>query len=113
MHRALLLLVFVCLTASAALAQDPVKVDPQHYKVIFENDQVRVLRIHYGPHEKSVMHVHPDAVVVYETDAHMKMTTPDGKSIDTTGKAPQFPMDSRRCPPPGKSLGQTRRRGPR
>ena len=87
MHRSLLLLVFVCFTASLALAQDPVKVDPQHYKVIFENDQVRVLRIHYGPHEKSVMHVHPDAVVVYETDARMKMSTPDGKSVETEGKA--------------------------
>jgi hypothetical protein len=87
MLRSLLLLVFVCFTASAALAQDPVKVDPQHYKVIFENDQVRVLRIHYGPHEKSVMHSHPDAVVVYESNAHMKMTTPDGKSVEATGKA--------------------------
>jgi hypothetical protein len=87
MLRSLLLLVFVCFTASAALAQDPVKVDPQHYKVIFENDQVRVLRIHYGPHEKSVMHSHPDAVVVYESDAHMKMTTPDGKSVEANGKA--------------------------
>jgi hypothetical protein len=55
----------VCFAASGALAQDPVKVDPQHYKVIFENDQVRVLKIHYGPHEKSVMHSHPDSVVVY------------------------------------------------
>jgi len=87
MHRSMLLLAFVCFTASVALAQDPVKVDPQHYKVIFENDQVRVLRIHYGPHEKSVMHSHPDAVVVYESDAHMKMHTPDGKSVETTGKA--------------------------
>ena len=25
-----------------AMAQDPVKVDPKHYKVEFENDQVRV-----------------------------------------------------------------------
>jgi len=87
MHRSLLLLVFVCFTASAALAQDPVKVDPQHYKVIFENDQVRVLRIHYGPHEKSVMHSHPDSVVVYESEVHMKMTTPDGKSVESSGKA--------------------------
>ena len=87
MHRSLLLLVFVCFAASAALAQDPVKVDPQHYKVIFENDQVRVLRIHYGPHEKSVMHSHPDSVVVYESDVHMKMNTPDGKSVESTGKA--------------------------
>jgi hypothetical protein len=87
MLRSLLLLAFVCFTGSAALAQDPVKVDPQHYKVIFENDQVRVLRIHYGPHETSVMHSHPDAVVVYESDAHMKMTTPDGKSVEANGKA--------------------------
>jgi oxalate decarboxylase/phosphoglucose isomerase-like protein (cupin superfamily) len=87
MLRSLLLLVGVCFAASGAMAQDPVKVDPQHYKVIFENDQVRVLRIHYGPHEKSVMHVHPNAVVVYESDAHMKMTTPDGKSVVSDGKA--------------------------
>jgi quercetin dioxygenase-like cupin family protein len=87
MLRSLILLVFVCFTGSAALAQDPVKVDPQHYKVIFENDQVRVLRIHYGPHEKSVMHSHPDAVVVYESNARMKMTTPDGKSVESNGKA--------------------------
>ena len=51
MHRSLLLLAFVCFTASAAMAQDPVKVDPKHYKVIFENDQVRVLQIHYGPQQ--------------------------------------------------------------
>ncbi|MGB7434364.1 MAG: hypothetical protein WBR26_12425 [Candidatus Acidiferrum sp.] len=87
MHRSLLLLAFVCFTASVALGQDPVKVDPKHYQVIFENDQVRVLRIHYGPHEKSVMHSHPDAVVIYQTDTHMKMTTPDGKSVEATGKA--------------------------
>lgn len=87
MLRSLFLVVCMCFAASVAMAQDPVKVDPQHYKVIFENDQVRVLRIHYGPHEKSVMHVHPNSVVVYETDTHVKMTTPDGKSVDTTGKA--------------------------
>jgi hypothetical protein len=29
------------------MAQDPVRVDPQHYTVEFENDQVRVLRIRY------------------------------------------------------------------
>ncbi len=28
---------------------DPVAVDPKHYKVEMENDQVRALRITYGP----------------------------------------------------------------
>jgi hypothetical protein len=37
---------------------DPVVVDAKHYKVEFENDQVRVLRIHYGPHEQSPEHEH-------------------------------------------------------
>jgi len=47
---------------------DPVKVDPKHYKVEFENASVRVLRISYAPGEKSVMHYHPNAVAVYLTD---------------------------------------------
>jgi quercetin dioxygenase-like cupin family protein len=66
---------------------DPVKVDPKHYSVEFENESVRVLRIKYGPGEKSVMHYHPNAVVVYLRDASTRMTTPDGKSQDMTGKA--------------------------
>jgi hypothetical protein len=32
-----------------AAAQDAVKAGPRHYKVVFENDQVRVLHITYGP----------------------------------------------------------------
>lgn len=68
-------------------AQDPVKVDPKHYKVEFENDAVRVLRIHYGPGEKSVMHVHPDSVAVFMSDSSTKFTFPDGKTEAMTGKA--------------------------
>ena len=85
--RLLLVATFVCSAASAAMAQDPVKVDPKHYRVEFENDQVRVLRVHYGPHEKSVMHSHPNAVVIFLSDAHRKSTRPDGKSVERSGKA--------------------------
>ena len=77
------------LAAKTATAQDPVKVDPKHYKVEFENDQVRVLRITYGPHEKSVMHDHPAAQVIYLTDAHVKFGLPGGKSEEQQGKAGQ------------------------
>jgi quercetin dioxygenase-like cupin family protein len=73
--------------AVIATAQDAVKVDPKHYKVETENAQVRVLRIHYGPHEKSVMHSHPATVVVFLTDAKIRFTTPDGKTEETSGKA--------------------------
>ncbi len=48
---------------------DPTVVDSQHYKVEFENDQVRVLRIHYGPREKGVLHEHIlNRVVCYLND---------------------------------------------
>jgi hypothetical protein len=80
MRRIWILLGLLCLVAAPALAQDPVKVDPQHYKVEIENAQVRVLRVHYGPHEKSVMHDHPDLVVIPLTDAQVKFTMPDGKT---------------------------------
>jgi quercetin dioxygenase-like cupin family protein len=81
---AALVLVFA---AKTAMAQDPVKVDPKHYKVESENDQVRVLRITYGPHEKSVMHEHPASQVIYLTDVHVKFTLPGGKTQESRGKA--------------------------
>ncbi len=62
-----------------AFAQDATKVDAKHYKVIFENDEVRVLRINYGPHEKSVMHEHPAGVAVFLTGGKGKFTFADGK----------------------------------
>jgi quercetin dioxygenase-like cupin family protein len=63
-----------------AHAEDPVEVDPRHYSVEFENDAVRILRVRYAPSEKSVMHEHPASVGVYLTDAHIRITLPDGRS---------------------------------
>jgi ketosteroid isomerase-like protein/quercetin dioxygenase-like cupin family protein len=73
--------------AAEASAQDAVAVDPQHYKVELENDQVRVLRINYGPHEKSVMHSHPAGVVVFLGDLQGRFTMPDGSTVDQDVKA--------------------------
>jgi hypothetical protein len=48
---------------------DPTEVDREHYRIEFENAQVRVLRVHYGPHEKGVLHEHQlNRVVVYIND---------------------------------------------
>jgi len=48
---------------------DPLKVDPKHYKLEFENDQVRVVRVRFGPKEKGVEHEHSlDHLVVYLND---------------------------------------------
>lgn len=86
--RTVLYVVAVCLcSATILLAQDAVKVDPKHYSVVSENDQVRILKVHYGPHEKSVMHSHPNTVAVFLTDAKGTFTFPDGKKQDFAVKA--------------------------
>ena len=68
-------------------AVDPVETDTRHYKVEFENDRVRVIRIKYGPGEKSVMHSHPESVTVFLSDAQAKFTYPDGRSEDIQASA--------------------------
>jgi quercetin dioxygenase-like cupin family protein len=80
MRRVLYLSLFLFACAVPALAQDPVKVDSQHYKVEFENAKVRVLRVKIGAGEKSVMHRHPDAVAIFQTSGRVKFTFPNGKT---------------------------------
>lgn len=79
--------VCLCLGVVIAAAQDAVKVDPKHYSVVTDNDQVRIVKVHYGVQEKSVMHSHPDSVAVFLSDGKVKMTTPDGKTQDMSVKS--------------------------
>jgi quercetin dioxygenase-like cupin family protein len=69
--------------------QDPVTVDPKHYGVETENEQVRVLRARYEPGEKSVMHSHPAVVAIFLTDGECRFTFPDGTTEDHSLKAGQ------------------------
>lgn len=87
--------VMVCLAASLALAQDPTKVEPKHYKLDFENERVQVVSVHYGPHEKSALHEHPGGVVVILTEAHLRFTDENGKTREIFSK----PGEARWYPP--------------
>ena len=70
--------------SASVLAEDAVVADPEHYTVEFENDKVRIIRIKYGPGEKSVMHSHGPNVAVFLTDTETRMTLPDGTSQEGT-----------------------------
>jgi quercetin dioxygenase-like cupin family protein len=90
MKRAVMAVVAVGIVAGAGLvlrAQDAAKVDAKHYSVVIDNDQVRVLKVQYGPGEKSVMHSHPAAVAVFLTDGKVRFHAPDGKSEEAGIKA--------------------------
>ncbi len=65
-----------------AASLDPLIADPQHYRLEFENQWVRVMREKMGPHEKMPMHQHtpPGAVVVLLTDRNNRLTAQDGTS---------------------------------
>jgi quercetin dioxygenase-like cupin family protein len=80
MPAALSMVSLVLTWSAAAHAQDPVKVDPGHYKVLFENASVRVLKIDYAPGATSSMHQHPDAIVVPLGASKVRFTMADGKS---------------------------------
>ena len=80
--KALSIFPVLVLWSGGALAQDPVKVDAGHYKVVLDNPSVRVLRIDYAPGAKSTMHQHPDAIVIPLSDSKVRFTTADGKSED-------------------------------
>lgn len=55
--------------ASTATKLDPTVVDAKHYKVEFENGQVRVLRVHYDAHDQGAEHQHLlNRVVLYLND---------------------------------------------
>jgi quercetin dioxygenase-like cupin family protein len=75
--------------ASQAAAQDPVKTNPEVYRVVFENASVRVLSVAVQPGGKTTMHEHPDNVIVTLTDAKLRFTGPDGKSEEGSLKAEQ------------------------
>ena len=61
---------------------DAVSVAPDLYKVLFENERVRVLETRYGPGVKSEMHSHPDLVVVALTPLKARFTLGDGHTVD-------------------------------
>ena len=64
----------------ATFAQDPVKTSPQHYKVLLENVQVRVLEYHLKAGEKEPMHSHPEGVVYVLSGGTLKFIYSDGRT---------------------------------
>jgi hypothetical protein len=77
---------------AVTFAQDPVAVSPKSYRVMFENEKVRVLeysnRPGLGPCGRG-RHYHPAHLDVFLTEYRGKMTHEDGKVTTGTAKAGQ------------------------
>lgn len=66
---------------------DPVVTNPQHYRVVFENERVRVLEYTDAPGDRTAEHEHPDSVMVtlgafrrrlHAGDVHRDVELPSG-----------------------------------
>jgi len=69
-------------------ALDPVKLAPAGYRVLMDKLQVRVLGIRIGPNEKVPFHEHGlNRVVVYLSDAHLRVTEEGGKTAESSARA--------------------------
>ena len=95
--RKVVLIVALGIASSALMAQrgattfpDAVTADPNHYSVSFENELVRVLRVRYGPGEKSVMHSHTANCSVFLTDQTFNFTITDGTTEPASVRAGQL-----------------------
>jgi quercetin dioxygenase-like cupin family protein len=81
--------VFWKLPAVHAQSLDPLVADPLHYHLELENQWVRVIRERMGPNEKMPMHQHPGpgSVIVFLTDRHNRLTSPDGARQELRNRA--------------------------
>ena len=59
---------------------DPVKVSPNNYKVLFENDKGRVVEMTLKAGEKDNEHSHPAETVYFIKGGKVKIHLPDGNS---------------------------------
>jgi quercetin dioxygenase-like cupin family protein len=89
LFQTLLVLVVGGWLAQTASAQDPVKLSPDKYKVIFNNDKMRILDVRLKAGDKSPMHSHPNYVVYSFRNSTVKFTSKDGQTADVKTKAGQ------------------------
>jgi hypothetical protein len=87
------------------MANDPVETNPDNYRVVFENDRVRVLEYTDVPADATTPHDHPDSVMVTLSSFSRRLES-GGQSVDV-----QLPANVARWLPAqshsGTNIGDT------
>jgi beta-alanine degradation protein BauB len=63
----------------STMEMDPLKTASNVYKLLFENDRVRVLAVNFKPGDTAKMHHHPDHIIYVLKGGKMQMTS-EGKT---------------------------------
>lgn len=89
--------VMMVLCTLPARAQDPVKIDPAHYKVELENARVRVLHVTVEPNGKLEVNELGDAIVVPLRDYESTLKTANGPTkVERVAGKPRMGVAGRR-----------------
>ena len=64
------------------MADSAEKVAPDHYKLVLENDKLRVLEYKDKPGDKTELHSHSDMVVYVVKGGKYRFTSPGGESLE-------------------------------
>ena len=64
------------------MAEEAAQVAPHVYKVLFENEQVRLLDVRMKPGDKSDQHSHPNYLLYALTGGKVKLTDASGQSAE-------------------------------
>jgi len=97
MNRLWLMGIMALLTAPAVWSQAefppdifdtrPVALDPAHFRLVFENDRVQVIRVQIGPHAKTTIMEIPAHVMTCLTDQHVRVIPAHHKPGERSRKA--------------------------
>jgi hypothetical protein len=63
---------------------DPLRTDPDKYKLVLENERVRVLEYRDKPGDKTKQHSHPDFVLYTLSTFKRRLTLGDGRTLERT-----------------------------
>ena len=70
-------------------AQDPIQTDGDKYKLVLENDRVRVLEYRDKPGDRTLLHHHPDFVMLVMSPFTRRLAFEDGRTVDRSFTAGQ------------------------
>jgi beta-alanine degradation protein BauB len=59
------------------MSLDPVETNPDHYRVVFENERTRVLEYTDRPGDRTMPHEHPDSVMVTLSSFRRRLVSGD------------------------------------
>lgn len=94
-----------CAGAPIVRAQDVLAVAPAHYKLLTENEHVRVVQNTLRPGEKDTMHTHPSGWYYVTQGGSMKVVWADGRTELWTPKTGEAAWNKAEGPHTSQNVG--------